>query len=254
VTSLAAQPQRAVPGGDTAPTSRPGPAIRWRALPVLMAGTFILVLDFFIVNVAIPSVQRDLRASPSEVEWVVAGYGLAFAVLIITGGRIGDLIGRRRAFSIGVALFGLASAACGLAPDPGVLIAARVAQGIGAAMISPNVLSLIGVLYTGRARVRAITIYGMVMGVAAACGQIIGGLVIQADVAGSAWRAIFLINVPIGAVALALVGRLVPESRAEGTSHLDLGGVSLATLALVALAFPLVQGRQFGWPVWMGAG
>lgn len=223
---------------------------RWLALPVLMAGTFLIVLDFFIVNVTIPSMQTGLRASASAVEWVVAGYGLTFAVFLISAGRLGDRIGRRRAFSIGLALFVLASASCGLAPDASVLVGARLAQGLAAALISANVLSLLGVLYTGPSRVRAITVYGMVMGVAAAGGQLVGGLLIDANVAGSGWRSVFLINVPVGVAALALALWLIPESRAERTKHIDLVGVALVTLGLTALVLPLVQGRQLGWPAW----
>ena len=141
---------------------------RWAALAVLMAGTFMIVLDFFIVNVALPSMQSQLHASTSAIEWVVAGYGLTFAACLITAGRLGDRIGRRRTFTIGLGLFTVASVACGLAPDTTVLIAARLVQGLAAALISPNVLAIIGVAYQGPERVRALTVYGMVMGFAAA--------------------------------------------------------------------------------------
>jgi MFS family permease len=121
----------------------------WAPLPVLMIGTFMIVLDFFIVNVALPAIQLDLRASASAVEWVVAGYGLTFATFLITGGRIGDQIGRRRTFSLGLALFTLASLVCGLAPTPVTLIAARLVQGFAGALLSPNVLAIVGVVFTG---------------------------------------------------------------------------------------------------------
>ena len=186
-----------------------------------MIGTFMIVLDFFIVNVALPSMQSGLHASASQVEWVVAGYGLAFAVFLVASGRIGDRIGRRRALSMGLGLFVVTSGLCGLAPNAVVLVGARFGQGVAAAMISPNVLSLLGVVYTGARRVRAITAYGIVMGLAAASGQVVGGLLIAADVAGSGWRAIFLINVPIGVIALALVSRIVPESRAEHARRVE---------------------------------
>jgi EmrB/QacA subfamily drug resistance transporter len=225
----------------------------WLALPVLMAGTFLLVLDFFIVNVTIPALQRSLGASTSAIEWVVAGYGLTFAIFLVTAGRLGDRIGRRRAFSVGLALFVLASASCGLAPDARVLVGARLAQGAGAALVSANVLSILGVLYTGLRRVRAITVYGMVMGLSAAGGQLVGGLLIHADVAGAGWRSVFLINVPVGVVALMLAPRLVPESRAERASSIDVVGMVLATLGLTGLMLPLVDGRQQGWPAWTWA-
>jgi EmrB/QacA subfamily drug resistance transporter len=222
-------------------------------MPVLMAGTFLIVLDFFIVNVALPSMQADLHASASAVEWVVAGYGVAFAVFIITAGRLGDQIGRRRVFAIGMALFVIASASCGLAPNATALIVFRLLQGVAAALISPTVLSIIAVTYPGPDRPRAISIYGMVMGLAAAGGQVIGGLIINADIAGLGWRAVFLINVPVGAAALALTPMLVPESRAAQAKRLDLIGVVLVTAALTTLVLPLIEGRAQGWPTWTWA-
>lgn len=229
----------------------PTPAVsHWWALPVLMAGTVMIVLDFFIVNVALPSVQTDLHAGTTSVEWVVAGYGLTFAVLMVSAGRLADRFGRRRVFSIGLGTFAAASALCGLAPTASVLVAARLAQGVGAALISPTVLSLIGVIYAGADRIRAISVYGMVMGVAAAGGQLLGGAIVQADVAGLGWRMIFLINLPIAAAGLLLAPRLVPESRAERPPVLDAAGVGLVTSGLVALVLPLVEGHQVGWPLW----
>jgi len=228
----------------------PAEAGRWAALPVLLIGTFMVVLDFFIVNVALPSMQRDLHAGTGAIEWVVAGFALTSAVFLITSARLGDRVGRRRMFSIGLALFTLASTACGIAGSPTVLVAGRLAQGIGAALVMPNVLSIINVTYNGADLPRALGIYGLVMGLAAACGQLIGGGLIQADVAGSGWRACFLINVPVGIAALALVPRLVPESRSERLTRLDLIGTVLLTAGLTAVALPLVEGRQHDWPAW----
>jgi len=239
--------------------SRLRPASRHSPLPVLMCGTFMIVLDFFIVNVALPSMQADLHASASAIEWVVAGYGLTCAVLLIAAGRLGDLYGRRLAFAAGLAVFVVASAACGFAPSAGVLIAARIVQGIGAALVSPNVLSIIGVAFPGPARVRAITIYGLVLGLAAAGGQLIGGVLIQADFLGLAWRTVFLINVPVGLVALALTWRQVPESRAgqpaavPGRRGLDVTGMILIILGLSALVLPLIEGVNLHWPAWTWA-
>ena len=243
-----------------APARPPTPARSRSPLPVLMCGVFMIVLDFFIVNVALPSIQAELHAGSSAIEWVVAGYGLTCAVLLIGGGRLGDLYGRRRVFCAGMALFVVASAACGLAPTAAVLVAARLVQGIGAALISPNVLSIIGVSYPGPARVRALTIYGLVMGLAAAGGQLIGGVLIQADLLHLGWRTVFLINVPVGVAALACARRQVTESTGDAArpgarriGQLDLGGLLLVTAGLTALVLPLVEGAALHWPAWTWA-
>jgi MFS family permease len=225
----------------------------WAPLAVLMTGTFMFVLDFFILNVALPSIQHGLRAGESAIEWIVAGYALSTAVLLVTGGRLGDRFGRRRVFTLGMAIFTAASVGCALAPDPGLLVAARIVQGGGAALMAPNILSILGVVYTGPARVRAISVYGMVMGLAATAGQLIGGILIRADVAGLGWRAIFWINVPFGVAALIAAARLVPESRDGQGGRLDLTGVALITACLTAVVLPLVEGRQAGWPSWSWA-
>ncbi len=223
---------------------------RWAPLPIILAGTFMVVLDFFIVNVALPSMQARLHASDGAIEWVVAGYSLTSAVLLITASRLGDRHGHRRAFAVGLALFTLSSAACGLATSPGMLVGARLVQGSAAALLMPNVLSLIGVLYDGVDRARALAAYGMTMGLAAVSGQLIGGALVQADIAGLGWRTVFLINVPVGAVALALAPRLIPESRAAGSGRVDLAGTLLVTAGLTAIVLPLVEGRSHGWPLW----
>ena len=229
----------------------------WGPLVVVLAGTFMTFLDFFIVNVALPSVQRDLHAGPAAVQLVVAGYGLTFAAGMITGGRLGDLYGRRRMFTIGLALFTVTSAACGLAPNATFLVIARVLQGGAGAMMTPQVLAILSTVYAGQRRARAFAAYGMVMGIAGVLGQLLGGLLIQADIAGSSWRGIFLINVPVGIAGLLLARRFVPESRGE-RSELDLTGTALATLGLAAVILPLAEGEQHGWPLWtwlsLGAG
>ncbi len=223
---------------------------KWAPLAVILCGTFAYVLDFFIVNVALPDIQRSLHAGPAAVEWVVAGYGLTSAAFLVCGGRLGDHYGRRRAFCAGLAVFVVTSALCALAPDAAFLVAARLAQGVGAAVMAPNVLSILGTTYTGPDRVRAISVYGMVMGVAAVGGQLLGGLLIDANVAGLSWRAIFWVNVPVGAAALIAATRLVPASRAARAGRLDLAGAGLLTAALVAVVLPLLDGRQAGWPAW----
>ena len=160
------------------------------------------------------------------IEWVVAGYGLTTAIGLVTAGRLGDRVGRRRVFWAGMLVFTLASAVCGLAPSGGALVAARLVQGLGAALVTPQVLSILSVVYEGKERARAFGIYGMTLGLAAVLGQLIGGLLIQADVLGLGWRACFLINIPIGVVALVLLPRVVPESRVEGAGRLDLAGMA----------------------------
>jgi EmrB/QacA subfamily drug resistance transporter len=227
---------------------------RLRLLPllVLLSGTFMVVLDFFIVNVAIPSIQRDLHAGAAALQLVVIGYGLANAAMLITGGRLGDMHGRRRVFAIGVALFTLASAACGLAPGASTLVAARIAQGIAGALLQPQVLAMLGLLYTGPLRARAFAAYGLALGLGAASGQVIGGLLIHADWAGLGWRSCFLINLPIGIAALLLTPRVLPAMQAStgARSRLDPAGIALIALTLVAAVLPLVQGRDQGWPLW----
>ncbi len=217
---------------------------------MILAGTFMVVLDFFIVNVALPSIQARLHASSGAIEWVIAGYGLTTAVFLITGARLGDRSGRRRVFTIGMALFTLSSAGCGLAGSPGMLVAARLAQGSAAALLMPNVLSIIGVLYDGADRARALATYGMTMGFAAVSGQLIGGILVQANPAGLGWRSCFLINVPIGVLAVVAAPRVIPESRGTTAGGLDLAGTALATLGLTAIVLPLVVGRAHGWPLW----
>jgi EmrB/QacA subfamily drug resistance transporter len=226
---------------------------KWAPLPVVLAGVFMVVLDFFIVNVAMPTMQGELHAGASAIQWVVAGYGLAFAAGLITGGRLGDQLGRRRMFTIGLALFVLTSAACGIAPTAGTLVAARVAQGAASALLMPQVLAILGVAYSGPDRMKALTAYTMTLGIAAVGGQLIGGVLIQLDPAGLDWRACFLVNVPVGLAALAVVSRVVPESRADGESRLDLVGADLVILGLVAILLPLIDGRDHGWPAWTWA-
>lgn len=239
----AAGPAAPDPAG---PVSRP----RLGTLLVLLAGAFIASLDFFIVNVAIPSIQRDLHGSSAAIQWVVSGYALGYGSCLIIGGRLGDIYGRRNMFALGMILFTLSSVACGMAPTAGFLVGARVVQGVAAAVMSPPVLSIIGTVYSGEARARAFNGYGMAMGISAVLGQLVGGLLIHFDVFGWGWRDCFLVNVPIGVVALILIPRLVPESRAPGRPRLDLIGMVLIAITLVAVVLPLIEGREQGWPAW----
>ena len=232
----------------------PAPAHRtWAPLAVMLTGTFMIVLDFFIVNVAIPSIQHGLHAGPAGIEWVVTAYGLTYGVGLFTGGRLGDRYGRRRMFVTGLALFTLASLACGLAGSATVLIISRAVQGIGAALAGPQTLSLIGVTYEGRRRVTAVTAYGVTLGLAAVLGQLFGGLLIQANPLGLDWRSCFLVNLPVGVAALVAAPRLVAESRGNADDRIDLVGTALVTAGLVAIILPLVDGRQQHWPAWAWA-
>jgi EmrB/QacA subfamily drug resistance transporter len=219
-------------------------------MAVLMAGTFVFVLDFFIVNVAIPSTQAELGASDSQIQLVVATYAIAIASLMILGGRLGDLFGRRRLFMAGLALFTASSALCGAAPGINLLLVGRVLQGVGAALFAPQVLSIIGVTFDGEERTKAVTTYGLTMGLAAAGGQLVGGALIALNLFDLDWRACYLVNVPIGIAALALAPRAIAESRAEGSRKLDFLGAALAGATLVAVVLPLVEGRRQGWPAW----
>lgn len=233
-----------------APAERAGPG--WAPLLVVLAGTFVTFLDFFIVNVALPDIGADLHADASTLSLVVAGYGLTFAAGMITGGRLGDLYGRTRMFGIGLALFTLLSAACGLAPSAGLLVVARVLQGAAGALLTPQVLAIIGVTYSGTRRSTAFAAYGFAMGIAGVAGQLMGGALIQADVAGLGWRSIFLINVPLGLATLAFLRRVPPAAPVSGAarSRLDVVGTVLGTAAIAALVLPLAEGREHGWPAW----
>jgi EmrB/QacA subfamily drug resistance transporter len=226
---------------------------RWLILPVILSATFMAILDVFIVNVAAPSLRHELGASAASVQWVVDGYALAFATALITGGRLGDVIGRRRAFRIGVAAFTAASALCGAAPTPTALVAARALQGLSCALMMPQVLSIIQVEFAPDERRRCLAIMGGVQGAASVCGQLVGGALIGLDVLGLGWRTVFLINVPVGVAAVVAAGRLVPESRSESARRLDLPGVGLGCIAALLVIFPIVEGRAAGWPWWVPA-
>jgi EmrB/QacA subfamily drug resistance transporter len=227
---------------------------RWKALAVVLIASFMILLDISIVNVAIPSVQRDLGATFSQIQWVLAGYQLAYAVLLITGGRLGDIFGRKRLFIIGVSGFTVASLICGLAPTPITLIAARVFQGLMAALMYPQVLSVIQVSFPPRERGAAFGVFGAVIGVATISGPLVGGLLIQANIhiggTDLLWRPIFLVNLPIGIGAVVAALIYLRESKAPAAPRLDIPGVVLVSIGLFLIAFPLVEGRDAGWPIW----
>ncbi len=220
-------------------------------LPVVLVGTFMAILDVAIVNVAIPSIRSGLHAGFGAVELVVSGYTIAYASLLVTGGRLGDILGRKRMFVAGLLLFSAASALCGSAPDIQVLIAARVLQGIGGALLYPQVLAIIQSTYSGAARGKALGTFGAVIGIASIAGQLIGGALLAADLFGWTWRPVFLVNVPIGLLAVAAAVVWLPADRPETRTRLDLGGVGLVTLFLLLLTVPLLIGRDQGWPAWL---
>jgi MFS family permease len=221
---------------------------------VLLAGGFLPPLDFFIVNVALSSIHESLDASPAELQLVISGYAAAYAVFLITGGRLGDLYGRRRCFVGGLAVFSLASLGCGLASSASLLIAGRIVQGSAAAVLQPQVLGTIRALFPEeRALARAMSAYGVMMGMAGAIGQFSGGALIQWNPAGLGWRAVFLLTLPVCAVTLLLAARLVPETGGGRPVRLDLGGAALVSLTLAAIVVPLSEGREQGWPTWMFA-
>ncbi len=241
------RPAARVPGRPT-PESRPG--LSPLGLFTVLLGVFLPMTDFFIVNVALPTIDRDLRASSGMLQLVVAGYTIAYAVLLVVGGRLGDAIGRRRLFLAGMAGFTVASLACGIAPTVGILVAVRALQGATAAMMVPQVLSTIQAKTTGAERARALGLFGACGGVATVTGQLAGGLLVSANIAGAGWRPIFLVNVPIGIAGLFLASRTVPETRSPAPARIDVPGTALLAAAVLMLLIPLTEGRSLGWPAW----
>lgn len=243
--------QRTVPVTAAEPDA--APAVPWPAVSIVMVGMFMAILDSFIVVVAGPAIQADLGASDGALQWTLAGYQLSYAVFMITGGRLADLFGRRRVFVLGTSVFTLSSIACALAQNPATLIVARIVEGLGAALMVPQVFSMITLLVAEKSRHRVFGVLGIVIGLASMGGQLIGGLLIGANLFGSDWRSVFWINVPIGIATIALAYRYVPESRAEAGRRLDFPGIAALSAALFLLTFPLIQGRESGWPWWIWA-
>jgi MFS family permease len=223
---------------------------RW-LLAVLVTPMFMTQADATIVNVAGPSIHSGLRASGAELELVIGGYFVAYAMLLITGARLGEMRGYRRAFLQGLALFILASLACGLSPTPAVLIAARGVQGAGAALMVPQVLTGIQLSFEGAERTRALSLYAIALAGGAVTGQVLGGVLVSADLLGTGWRSIFLLNIPIGAVALVAAPRVLPaDGETDPSRRLDFAGVGTLGSALLLIVLPLVLGRQEHWPMW----
>jgi EmrB/QacA subfamily drug resistance transporter len=241
---------------DAATPAAPAiPRRAWLALIVLLAGMFIALLDTTIVNVALPSIRTSLDASEATLSWIISGYALAFGLALIPAGRLGDRIGHKWVFFTGLALFTLASAACGLAQNEMQLIVARVLQGLAGGVFVPAVTAFIQLLFPARSRGKAFAIMGAVIGVSSALGPIVGGLIIEAFGEEVGWRLVFGVNLPIGVVALVAAAMLLPNgadlrSAKESRSGIDIVGLLLLSAALVALLVPLIEGQDRGWPLW----
>ncbi len=221
---------------------------RWIAMAALLVAGFMNLVDVTIVNVAIPSMQDAFAATDSQIEWVVAAYILTFALCLLPSGRLGDVIGRRRMFLLGVTVFTIGSALCGLAPSIGTLVGARVVQGIGGAMMTPQTLALVPALFPPRERGAVFALFGLSAGLAAVTGPLLGGFLIGADLGGLDWRPIFLVNIPVGVIAVLGALRFVPPIPGAAELRIDWLGVVLAGLGLMLVLFPLIEGRQLGWP------
>jgi EmrB/QacA subfamily drug resistance transporter len=223
---------------------------RWLILLVVLAAECMDLLDGTVVNVAAPTIHRDLHASSTSLQWIVGGYALALAVGLLTGGRLGDLFGRRRMFLVGAVGFTVASTVCGLAPTTEVLITARLVQGLAGAMMIPQGLGIIREVFPSEELPKAFALFGPVLGSAALIGPIIGGVLVSLNLFGEAWRPVFLVNVPLGLLAIAAAARLLPRNGRRHAETLDVAGVFLAGLAALAVVYPLIQGRALGRPAW----
>jgi len=231
---------------DAAPADRR----RWLMFVILLVGAFLPPLDFFIVNLALPSIQAELGAASSAEQLVISSYAALYAVTLITGGRLGDLYGRGRMFFLGLLGFAGASLLCGLASSPWMLIMGRALQGITAAVMAPQALASVQAIFPESEKPLALSLYGAVFGLASVIGQALGGILISLNVMGMGWRAIFLVNLPIALLVILFGIPLLKETRALHANKLDLGGAGLSILTLGALIVPLIEGREAGWPWW----
>lgn len=220
------------------------------ALWALFLALFMELLDATIVNVTLPSIERSLNASAGEQQWMVAAYGLALAIGLMTGARLGDMNGRKKLFIIGLTCFTISSLLCGFAQNPEMLIVSRALQGLSSAMMIPQVLSSIQVMYRPSERGSAMAGFSALAGVAAVSGPILGAVLTDADLFGLGWRTIFLVNVPVGIFAVVMAIRLVPESYAPSRPKLDIAGVVVLAAGLLAILYPLMMGQEKDWPAW----
>jgi EmrB/QacA subfamily drug resistance transporter len=228
-------------------------AARWIVLAIVLAAEVMDLMDATIINVAGPSIRRDLGGGATTLQWLSAAYTLTFAVFLVTGARLGDILGRRRLFLIGSAGFTVMSAACAAAPSPELLIAARVLQGGFGALLIPQGFGLLKEVFPEEEMGRVFGTFGPVMGLSAIAAPVLAGLLIDADILSTGWRMVFLINVPVGIWAFAGAARWLPRTAPKADITLDLGGMVLVGLASVAIIYPLIQGRAEGWPVWIFA-
>lgn len=247
------------PSDASDPSGTAGPLVaevttrrrRRLALVVLLAALFMDMVDSTIVSIALPHIQRDLGSGAAAAPWVLSGYTMAFGLGLISGGRLGDSHGRKRVFLLGTILFTLASVLCGAAPDVIVLILARIAQGVGAAIMVPQVLAAIVAMYRAHERAGAFAWYGVVLSLGNVSGPVLGGLLMRADLFGLGWRAVFYVNIPIGLLTILGALRFLPESRAERPLRLDLTGALLLAAGMSVVLLPLMSGPEVGWPGWL---
>ncbi len=245
--------------GAAAPQAGAGPAAGapskpdsrgWRAVAVVLVGAFMALLDTTIVNVALPTIRTGLHASPATLEWVVSAYALAYGLTLVPAGRAGDRFGHKPLFLVGLTIFMLASAACGLSQNQGEIVAARAIQGIGAGIFYPAIAATIQLSFTGPARSKAFGVLGATIGTSTALGPVLGGLIIAGAGAREGWRWVFLVNLLIGAVALPMAAWQLPRARSRIRRQFDPAGLCLLTAGLLLLLIPLVEGEQAGWPAW----
>ncbi|MEU5980357.1 MFS transporter [Streptomyces sp. NPDC047315] len=239
----------------TSPTPHPAAAVepdnrRWIALAIVLIAAFMDLVDVTIVNIAIPSIQRDIGASTGQIQWITAGYALAFAAGLITGGRLGDIFGRKRLFLLGIGTFTVASALCGIAGSAEMLVGARILQGAAAALMVPQVLSIVHATFPAHERGKVFGLFGAIVGLGGVSGPLLGALLTEWDLFGLDWRLIFLINLPVGIAGLFLGRVFISESKAPKALRLDLVGVALVTLGLLMLVYPLTRGHEEDWPAW----
>ncbi|WP_395293113.1 MFS transporter [Kitasatospora hibisci] len=246
--------QTAIPAPAAPAAPEPaGYRLRWAALAVILAAEVMDLLDTTIVGVASPAIQHDFGGGDAQIQWISASYTLAFAVLLITGGRLGDLFGRKRLFVVGAAGFTVASVLCASAPGAGTLIAARTVQGLFAALLIPQGLGLIKAMFPPKEVGAAFGLFGPVLGLSSVLGPTLGGYLTDADWFGTGWRMVFLINLPLGVLAVLAALKVLPvdrTTRTPGAGRLDPVGVLLLSAAVLLLVYPLVQGRELGWPLW----